>query len=320
MIQVLRHHEINFARWAACLLSAPEPLVYLQAWYLDVVCGGQWEALVEVQDDEYVSLFPLPVKKLLGSKKVYQPLFTQQLGLVTTPASRHKAVEEYLAFLPELYTQVQYQMALPKGASLELPEPWVFRLRPNYELSLAAEYAVLRQHYTTNHRRNLKKAETTQLVLVSATTISPLLGLFQSTKGKELPYLRPRHYQKLEKLYRQAQKEGVGEVWEVRNQNKLLAAAFILRTAHRITFLFGASAAEGRTRNAMAFLLDQLMQQEGGSGKTFDFEGSEVPGVANFYAGFGAQPVMYVSLSSKPKPTTLQWPPTVFTFLAKHLR
>ncbi|GGK84789.1 GNAT family N-acetyltransferase [Rufibacter glacialis] len=319
MIHLLRHHEIDFVRWQACLRKAPEPLVYLQAWYLEVVCAGRWEALVERQGEEYVSLFPLPVKKWLGRKKVYQPLFTQQLGLVITPESQHRAVEEYLALLPDRYAQVHYQMPVPP-ASLNLSPPWAWRERPNYELSLAPAYALLLQNYSTNLKRNLKAAAKNGLVVAPATSITPLLRLFQETKGKELPGLKARHYQRLAKLYQRAAQEGVGEVWEVRAQNNLLAAAFILRTTHRVTFLFGASSPEGRQKKAMAFLLDQLVQQEAGSGKTFDFEGSEVPGVANFYASFGAQPVKYVSLSCQSKPFALQWTSTVSTFLARHLR
>ncbi|WP_210461910.1 GNAT family N-acetyltransferase [Rufibacter roseolus] len=320
MIQLLRHHEIDFARWETCLQNARESLVYRQAWYLEVVCVGEWDALVEIQAGAYVSVFPLPVRRFLGKKKVYQPLFTQQLGLVVTSASRHTAPEEYLALAADLYGQVQYQLPWPQEAAVNLPEAWTWRRRPNFELSLGAEYTELGQNYANNLRRNLKKAGQEELILQPADAIQSLIELFQSTKGKELPELRPRHYQRLADLYAQAKQQGVGQVWEVHRQNKLLAAAFILSTEQRTTFLFGASSAEGRTHNAMAFLLDQLIQREAGSGKTFDFEGSEVPGVAKFYAGFGAQPATYVSLSLKPNPAALSWTPNVFRFLARHLR
>ncbi|RNI32650.1 GNAT family N-acetyltransferase [Rufibacter immobilis] len=320
MIQLLRHHEIDPLRWEACLQKAHEPLVYVHAWYLETVCAGNWEALVEKQDEEYVSVFPLPVRTLLGQKKVYQPLFAQQLGLVVTPASQHRTVEEYLALLPPLFSQVQYQLPWPNFVPAALPQSWQGRLRPNYELPLFSTYAALRQQYSTNLRRNLQKAQKAQLVIEPAASISALLALFRQTKGLELPDLKPRHYAILEKLYRRAKEEKVGEIWEVRVQQEVVAAAFVLRTAHRVTFLFGASSALGRQVGAMAFLLDSLVQQEAMTGKTFDFEGSEVSGVAKFYAGFGALPVSYVSLGVKSKPSALQWIPNVFISLAKRLR
>ncbi|WP_205503436.1 GNAT family N-acetyltransferase [Rufibacter psychrotolerans] len=318
MIKLLRHQEISPERWEACLARAHQPLVYVHAWYLDVVCGGAWEALVELQGEEYVSLFPLPVRSLLGQKRVYQPLFTQQLGLVVTPQSKETDPNAYLALLPGLFGQVQYQ--LPNVREITLGAPWNHRLRPNYELSLEPGYPALEQHYSTNLRRNLKKAAKTPLEVQVVSSIEPLVSLFRSTKGQELTELKPRHYQTLEQLYQRAAQRGVGQVWEVRRQNKLLCGAFLLCTPHRVTFLFGASSEEGRAASAMAFLLDHLLQREAGSGKTFDFEGSEVPGVANFYAGFGAQPVPYVSLSTQPKRFFPAWIITAFISLAKRLR
>ncbi|AKQ47360.1 hypothetical protein TH63_19625 [Rufibacter radiotolerans] len=320
MIQLLRHHEIDQTRWANCLARAYQPLVYAQAWYLDVVCGNNWEALVEIQGEAYVSVFPLPVKTLLVQKRVYQPLFTQQLGLITTPASQETTIEDYLALLPSSYAAVQYQLPWPTALPVTLPEPWHWRFRPNYELSLAPAYPDIQQQYSINLRRNLQKTAATSLKVGKIDSIDALLSLFQRTKGRELPELRPRHYQKLEQLHQAAQRQGVGQVYEVRQEEELLAAAFVLHTPHRVTFLFGASSLEGRRRNAIAFLLDQIIRQEAGSGKTFDFEGSEVPGVAKFYSGFGAQPVPYLSLSLQSKRTTVQWTLNVFTSLAKRLR
>jgi hypothetical protein len=320
MIQLLRHHEIDQARWAACLAGAHQALVYAQAWYLDVVCGKNWEALVEIQDGAYVSVFPLPVKMLLGQKRMYQPLFTQQLGLVLTPASQKTSIIEYLALLPYRYAAVQYQMPWPGATNVPLSAPWQWRFRPNYELPLDKSYAQIRQQYSTNLRRNLTKASAFPLVLETTTSIEPLLSLFQRTKGQELPELRPRHYQKLAQLHQAAHRQGVGQVYEVREAGEVVAAAFMLYTPQRLTFLFGASSPQGRRRNAMAFLLDQLIREEAGTGKTFDFEGSEVPGVAKFYSGFGAQPVPYLSLSLQSKRTTVQWTLNVFTSLAKRLR
>ncbi len=300
------------------MTRAHQPLVYVHAWYLDVVCAGDWDALVEVQGEDYVSLFPLPVRRLLGQKKVYQPLFTQQLGLVVTPLSTQTSPQAYLALLPNLYGQVQYQMPWPGNGPLL--GPWQHQHKPNYELSLEPAYPQLQQKYSTNLKRNLKKTAKTQLEVRLATSIEPLINLFRSTKGQELPELKPRNYQTLENLYHQARQAGAGQVWEVRQQNTLLCAAFLLSTASRTTFLFGASSAEGRKVSAMAFLLDHMIQREAGSGKTFDFEGSQVPGVANFYASFGAQPVPYVSLSIKSQSLLPKWIPTVFISLAKRLR
>ncbi|WP_066837012.1 GNAT family N-acetyltransferase [Rufibacter ruber] len=320
MIQLLRHHEIDPGRWEACLQNAERPLVYAHFWYLEVVAQGQWEALVEVLDGAYVSLFPLPVKTAFGLDFLYQPFFTQQLGLFTTPASQHRDVAEYVARLPALYAQGQYQMPQIPAQPNEGEAAWGHRLRTNYELALDRPYDQLRQGYSLNLRRNLKKNSPLE-GLRPGTTIEPLLHLFKATKGRELPELKERHYRLLAQLYRRAQQEGVGQLWEVEQQGELLAAALLLVTGSRTTFLLGASSTQGRKQNAMALLLDQAVQREADSGKTFDFEGSDVPGVAKFYAGFGAKPVPYLSLYFKRhKRTFRQWIFNACTSLVKRLR
>src|SRR3712207_2118223 len=83
----LRPHQVDIPQWEACLARSPEALLYAQAWYLDAVCE-RWSAVVERKDGQYVSLLPLPEKRLAGLRQIYQPFFTQQLGLFTTPDSR----------------------------------------------------------------------------------------------------------------------------------------------------------------------------------------------------------------------------------------
>jgi len=43
-------------------------------------------------------------------------------------------------------------------------------------------------------------------------------------------------------------------------------------------------------------LFDHLILQFAGHGMTFDFEGSENPGIARFYKSFGAEKVHYYRL------------------------
>lgn len=317
MIELLRHPEIDQTQWDACLQRADKPLVYARAWYLNAVCGSRWQALVEKKDGRYVSVFPVPFRSFLGETSVVQPLFTQQLGLFCTPESQHRNPAEYLEFLPQHYQQAVYQLP---WAELSLPSFWNLRARPNYELSLQPEYAVLRQGYATNLKRNLKKASGANLSATADGNVETLLSLFKATKGQELNDLKARHYAKLKTLCQHAQAAGAGQLWQVSQQGITLCTAFLLFSGDRITYLFGASSATGRQLNAMAFLLDYVVQQQAGTSQTFDFEGSEVPGVAKFYANFGAQPVQYLSLSFQPQATARPWILRAFISLAKRLR
>ena len=80
MLQYLKHGEIDFQRWDDCIDHAINSYVYAYSWYLNIV-AGEWDALVEEKDGKYQRVFPLPFRKKAGIKYIYQPPFTQQLGL-----------------------------------------------------------------------------------------------------------------------------------------------------------------------------------------------------------------------------------------------
>ncbi|WP_192823038.1 GNAT family N-acetyltransferase [Rufibacter sp. LB8] len=321
MLQLLTRNQIDSTQWEACLARAENSLVYAHAWYLDVVCQKKWHAIIEVQNGQYASLFPVPVTSFLGRKIVPLPLFAQQLGLFLTRESQQRNPAAYLNLLAQTYDEAVYQMPAQNFEPTNVDSRWQWRHRPNYELTLSEPYDVLRQRYSSNDlKRNLKKAAAAQLEKKPATSMKCLIQLFRLNKGLELTDLKERHYRRLEKLFQRAQQAGVGQVWEAWHEDQVVAAAFFLRTPQRTTYLFGASNKRGRKVAAMAFLLDLAIREEASTGKTFDFEGSEIPSVAKFYSYFGATPVPYVSLSLQPIPSATQWILNAFTSLRKRLR
>jgi hypothetical protein len=131
--------------------------------------------------------------------------------------------------------------------------------------------------------------------------------LFQATKGKEVPKLREADYFMLQQLYTKAQGLEAVQWLEIRQEGELLAGAFFVLSHGHIIFFFGAASAQAKQTGAMGLLLDYLIQQRAGSGGLLDFEGSDLPGVARFYDGFGAKPVTYVSLTRTNLPWFFRW-------------
>ena len=78
---------------------------------------------------------------------------------------------------------------------------------------------------------------------------------------------------------------------------QLLCAAIFMKTKDRITFLFSGLTVEGKQRQAMTYLLDQVIQKYANQHYTFDFEGSDDENLARFYLGFGSDEVKYPSYS-----------------------
>lgn len=273
----MKYGEIDRARWDATIAASANRLAYACSWFLDAV-SSQWEALV---GDDYAFVMPLPVKKKFGIKYIVLPRWTQQLGIFSEQPVTTEIIKAFLRKIPYL----SYGLNLNYGN--------VFGdVRPNSVIDLSKDYGTLRQAFDANTKRNIAKAQKQNLTI--QTIDIEQFTQFWSGENKKMPL---ELHQKLPLLCTAAERRGCGMIRGVFSaDNQLIAALFTIEIFDRIIYLTPVSNAEGKQKSAMFFLIDWLLQRHASSGKLFDCEGSQIPGVARFYAGFGAQPQNYFSI------------------------
>ena len=76
-IKFIPRKDIDEESWDQLIAESPAETIYPYAWYLDAV-SEKWSALV-VEDYRFV--MPVVWKKKAGMKYIYQPFYTQQLGV-----------------------------------------------------------------------------------------------------------------------------------------------------------------------------------------------------------------------------------------------
>lgn len=313
MLRYLPHHEINEKYWDDCVEASAERIIYAFSWYLNTVCK-RWDAVVE-QDEQgkYASVFPLPLGRRFGQLGVLQPYFTQQLGLFTTPQSKHKSINDYLQLIPGKYKSMYLQLNTDNTAEAKHhAEQLTIKERVTYHLPLPLPYEVLSKQY--RNRYKLHKAQRSNIEVRPLTSINPLIQLFRHTKGKELSEVKEKHYRLLASLYEVLRHYKAAELWQVVNAaGEAVAAAFFILQPDKIIFLFSGANEEGRRTAAMTLLLDNIIRRFAGTNRILDFEGSMVPSVAKFYANFGATPITYVSLTRQFTPWYLLWKEAIST-------
>lgn len=312
-LRYLRHSQLNLPAWDACVAAATTAVPYAQAWWLQAT-AGRWDAVVETgADGGYRSVLPLPRKRRPWGREVYQPAFTQQLGLLTTAASEHKALPDYLRLLPGRYARFYAQLHDGQPAPAVLPG-YALTPRTTYHLPLAPAADVLCQGYAADYQRRLRQNLTRELPLLvkPLTDISPLIDLFRHTKGPAAG-LQERHYTQLRQLSASARHHGQALLLavyapEAGVPTELLAAALFVRYRERLVYLFAAASPAGKQRGAPLLLLDHVIRQHAGTpGLVLDFEGGMIPSIARFFANFGAVPVPYAALTLTQKPWYLRW-------------
>ncbi len=303
MIRFLSHTEIDRERWDECISSSPQGLSYALSWYLDIVSPG-WDALIE---EGYSSVFPLTLRKKAGIHYLYQPYFTQQLGLfskeVLVPEDKLK---EFLAAIPSKYKLIEIQL----NTSNVIGNADDFRVvhKLTHHLSLSASYDEIKSGYSENLSRNIKKAIQSGLKITGKVPFTDIISSFRENRGKEITNLKNRDYSTFETLMGVLEKKGMADTPGVINpEGKVIAGAIFLHSQHSHIFLFSALDDEARNKGAMAFLIDAFIRNHANENKILDFEGSMNVNLARFYKSFGSKEVVYLQILKNNLPPVIRW-------------
>jgi hypothetical protein len=86
----------------------------------------------------------------------------------------------------------------------------------------------------------------------------------------------------------------------------MIASVFFVQSNQTVIYLAASSNPTGTEKSAMFLLIDTFIQNNAASNLILDFEGSNIPGVARFYAGFGGVPETYFSIHQNRLPKLLR--------------
>ncbi|MES2838584.1 MAG: hypothetical protein V4667_13730 [Bacteroidota bacterium] len=301
MIKYLKHNEIDKQKWNECILNSFNGIVYAYTHYLDVVCPN-WEALVK---DDYEMVMPLTWNKKYGKYYIYQPPFTQQLGVFSKEHLTEKIVEKFLLAIPKHFQFLEFNLNTYNKLSNKEYNSKAFL---THELDMISPYEFLYKSYSENTKRNLKKANHHQLKILNNCKVDEIINLFKKNKGKEVKAFKPEHYVMLNKLYNKFYKVGFAKAFAVCNSaNEIIAGALFFFSNNKAIFLFSGNSTEGKEKAALFFLIDQFIKNHSEKNLTLDFEGSNNPTLARFYKSFGSKPITYLHVKKNDLPFYLKW-------------
>jgi hypothetical protein len=297
LIRFVKYGDIDKPKWDECIEKAFNGNIYGYSWYLDAVCQ-QWHALV---DDDYEAVFPLPSGRKYFIKYIFQPYFTQQLGIFSRNHLTADVVKEFIDCIPTGYKFVDLNLnTLNKADNLNCKVTFL----QNHELDLIFPYATLAENYSENTKRNLKRAKLSNITVSQSSSPEDVVRLFRRTRGEDLTHLGDEEYKRLLQIIYSCIHMRIAEVSGAYSpRNELCAGAIFVKSHQKAVFLFSAVSEEGRTNGAMTMVIDQFIMQHSNSQLTLDFEGSNDPNLARFYKSFGAKVLTYPRITL----TKLPW-------------
>ena len=281
----IKNADIDRSKWDACISTADNGLIYGYSFYLDAM-SKQWDALVM---GDYSIVMPLTWNRKYGIYYLYQPFFMASLGVFGNKLST-EIVHLFLTSIPKRF---RYWDIYLNAGNLFKVSQYEFYIRRNFTLDLHKSYSELNANYSSNHIRNIKKAQELQCYIKKNIPITSIIELAQKQSGTFSP-VTARDYNNLVKVYDALHAQDKAGTYGVYDKSRALLASCAFFFSHgRAYYILVGNEASGRSKGVSHLLIDSFIKEYAGQKLLLDFEGSNIPSLAHYYKSFGAKEENY---------------------------
>jgi hypothetical protein len=288
-IRYVPYRQIDKQKWDRCISASPNGSVYTYSVYLDHM-SLQWDALML---DDYEAVFPLTWNRKWGIHYLYQPPLSAGGGLIAKGPVTSEMVNAFLEAIPKKFRLWEFNL---NRANLYPFTGFPLYKRMNFLVPLDKSYPELQGRYRDNLKRNLQKATDAGLNYTGEITGDEVINLAAAHKpeGQRLANCALNQFSI---LYPYLEKNNMAAVRGVTDgQGTLLASCIFLFSHQTAYYVLVANHPDGKALGASPLLIDGFIREHAGGKLTLDFEGSDLPGLAFFYKGFGAVEDPYAAI------------------------
>lgn len=292
MIKRIKYQDINFDKYIKCINQSAQKKSYAYPHYLDIVCDGNWEVLVY---NDYEAVMPIPFIKKMGLKLVIMPKLNQQLGVFSQQDS--KVVNDlFLTFLESKYAVWYYAFNDTNMFSKTL------KSRKNYLIPMG-NYEVVRQKYSPKRKRKLRLdpdvlEESERILVEDFSQIEVFIRANHvGVGGKDL--------EDFIEVFRRFYNHGSLKVYGFRYQKQWINMIALYEDDINSVLLGTFNQKEFVKLSGACVLIDDAIR-DNIEKKIFDFEGSELPNVEEFFRGFRPDLQPYNCIDNSKKEAIIQ--------------
>ena len=297
-IQYIKHKEIDKSRWDEAIDQAPNGRIYAYSWYLDAMTANQWDALI---GGDYEYIMPLPWKNRYGISYLITPYFVQQLGVYSLKELTPDVFVRFIDAIPFKFRYINLNINYPDSIA-GTKATFTQKRRTNYTLDINRDYDAIAAGYSRNVSRILKTELDCQLI--ESDNLKNSIAIYQHKIATKTANNSPIAFERLLQASITAQShKQLLPVELVDSQGKVLAAFIFFLSHGRIYYIAGTQTPEGKAVHATYRLINELFRKYSRTHKIFDFEGSDIPGVAEFFRKWGSIPEYYTHIECFKFPT-----------------
>lgn len=292
MLKWISFHNIDRAKWDACIQQCEWGKVYAQSFFLNQI-SNQWEALVW---GDYEMIMPVPYRVKWGIRYCYRPNFCQQLGIFS---SKNEITDnQYNLFYSAFFEKYQHGEYPLNNKNSHLPQSGVVKKRTNFVLNLLPSFDNISKNYAGDLVNNLKKAEKAGLEFKTDIPVSDVIEVYKGA-WQHLNPIPNSEYNQFAIITEKAIKNGLGQTFGVYYENNLVAACCTLNFKNRMYYPFSCITELGKKMGATAFMINEIIKLHAGQNLVLDFEGSDIESVQYFYGKFKPENEPYFQITRR---------------------
>lgn len=280
-IQYLDSHDLDKEKWDQCLKQSSNGLIYGSGIYLDTMAEN-WSAIVV---DDYQAIMPLPWRKKMFIPYYYRVPFLPQSGIFGTiePALFREMTRT-------IFRKIKFGDIFLNYGNADYAKYLSARPLVNKVLNLRENYSNIAGRYHSAFLKSLKKAGRFNHMYVEGQDFQHVVALFKKHYGSGIASLNAKDYDKFSGLCLQLHQDNKAIIRKAMDANgRLLAAVLMLKDEHRLYNMMNIVQRDGRSGAANHFLYDQVIREFSGHDLVLDMEGSNLPGIREFYRYTGAE-------------------------------
>lgn len=283
-LEFVHRKELDVRKWDEAIAHSTAETLYPYSWYLDAV-AFRWSALIL---DDYRFIMPVVWKQKYGLKYIYQPYYTQQLGVFSKEYVDPVLIKDLLSVLYKKFRFANFNFntknLVGEGKSHAVYD------KTNYTLDLKPAYEKLFEAFSTNAKRNIKRGRENNGEIDREVSCEEVVAF---KRENDTLKRTESEYKWLLNLLSVLIDQKAGTIYALRSSGRIIACAFFGFSKTRGIYLISASNEQGKEQRSMFKIVDAFVKDHAGTGLILDFEGSNIPSVARFFAGFGARPETY---------------------------
>lgn len=272
MIRRLQYHEIDFEKYTLCLENSAQRKYSATKTFLDITSDKKWELIVY---NDYEAVMPVPYVYKSGMKIVHNPMLCQQLGIFSKE-DQVEINEVFLKFLEKNYLIRIYAFNEFNQFKTSLKSKKNFLILPEKYETVYAKYSPKRKRKLRLDEEVVNNSETKDINFEQAESF---------IKENFLGASKEEDIDSFMMIFKKMAEAGCLTFSAFYLNKRIINVIVTYFDKHTVALLGTFNDKDFVKISGASVLIDSCLKQNIES-KIFDFEGSGIPNVEEFFRGF----------------------------------